>query len=96
MEGSIRLGRCADSQPQRRDSAEGEATVATIVTLDDAQAALLRELLDRALRELRYERADTDNPEYKRMLRDREATLRAVLEPLGGPLPDAPLGERQI
>lgn len=60
------------------------------ITLEiaDDHAVVLREVLDLTLRDLRYELADTDNPEYKRRLRDRESVLRALLEPLGGPLPD--------
>ena len=47
-------------------------------------------MLDAALRDLRFEIADTDNAHYKQQLREREAVLRNLLEPLGGPLPDQP------
>jgi hypothetical protein len=57
--------------------------------LDDEQAALLREVLDHALRDLRYEIADTDNSRYRDALKEREAALRDLLSPLGGPLNDA-------
>jgi hypothetical protein len=52
--------------------------------LDDDQADLLREVLDLTLRDLSYEISDTDNPEYKRGLRDRRDSLRSVRELLGG------------
>lgn len=56
--------------------------------LDTAQVGLLREILDSAYRDLRYEQADTDNSEYKRMLRERQHALADLLELVGGPLPD--------
>jgi hypothetical protein len=58
------------------------------LTLDDEQRALLRELLDSAYRDLRYEVADTDNSRYKDELREREAEVGALLDLVGGPLPD--------
>jgi hypothetical protein len=58
------------------------------LTLDDGQQALLRELLDSAYRDLRYEVADTDNSRYKRELRERETEVGALLDLVGGPLPD--------
>jgi hypothetical protein len=57
------------------------------LTLDDDQQALLRELLDSAYRDLRYEVADTDNSRYKEELREREADVGALLDLGGGPLP---------
>ena len=57
--------------------------------LTDDQAGLLRQVLDGAYRELRYEIADTDNSEFKAGLRQREAQLGTLLELVGGPLPDA-------
>jgi hypothetical protein len=59
------------------------------LSLDGPQAELVRELLDRDLRDLRFEIADTDNSTYKAELREREELLRTVLAQLGGPLPDA-------
>jgi hypothetical protein len=56
--------------------------------LEPEQAELLREILDSAYRDLRYEVADTDNSEYKRQLRERERALRDLLDLVGGPLPD--------
>lgn len=58
--------------------------------IPDEYTDVLREVLDAALRELRYEIADTDNSRYKRELREREVALRALIGPLGGPLPDVP------
>jgi hypothetical protein len=58
------------------------------LTLDDGQQALLRELLDSAYRDLRYEIADTDNSRFKQDLRDREVEVCALLDLVGGPLPD--------
>lgn len=56
--------------------------------LESAQVDLLREILDSAFRDLRYEVADTDNSRYKGQLRDRERALGELLELVGGPLPD--------
>src|SRR5262245_39921221 len=56
--------------------------------IDDAHVGVLRDVLDAALRDLRFEIADTDDRHYKQQLRERESVLRDLLEPLGGPLPD--------
>ena len=61
-----------------------------IIELDESQAELLREVLDSAFRDLRYEVADTDNTTYKEKLRAREAMLGSILSKVGGPLPDRP------
>jgi hypothetical protein len=58
------------------------------ITLDAGQAELLRDLLDSAYRDLRYEIADTDNSEFKSRLRDRAQAVQALLDLVGGPLPD--------
>ena len=58
--------------------------------LDQSQVDLLREVLDSTYRDLRYEIADTTLSGYKQQLRDRETAVRAVLDLVGGPLPDAP------
>ncbi len=58
------------------------------IDLTDDQAGLLREILDSAYRDLRYEIVDTDNAAYKANLRTRETSLRALLDAVGGPLPD--------
>jgi hypothetical protein len=60
------------------------------IRLDPEQVELLREVLDGAYRDLRYEVADTDRADYKRNLRAREEQLRAILDLVGGPLPDRP------
>ena len=56
--------------------------------LDDDHAEILREVLNRAWREARYEISDTDNASYKRDLRERNEKLGEILAQLGGPLPD--------
>lgn len=56
--------------------------------LEPEQLDLLRELVDSAYRDLRYEIADTNNSEYKARLRVREERLAALLDLVGGPLPD--------
>ena len=58
------------------------------IELDDDQSELLREVLDSAFRDLRYEISDTDNTTYKEGLRAREAVLSSILTKFGGPLPD--------
>ena len=60
------------------------------IELDESQAELLREVLDSAFRDLRYEVADTDNSSFKAGLRAREDVLASILSQLGGPLPDRP------
>ena len=56
--------------------------------IEPAQVDLLREVLDSAFRDLRYELADTNNSKFKAELRDREHALRELLDLVGGPLPD--------
>lgn len=56
--------------------------------LEPDQVDLLRVVLDSTLRDLRYEVADTDNSQYKAELRNREVSLRKLLDLVGGPLPD--------
>ncbi len=58
------------------------------LNLETAQADLLREILDSAYRDLRYELADTNNSTFKAGLRDRERVVRELLDLVGGPLPD--------
>jgi hypothetical protein len=57
--------------------------------LEPEQTELVRELLDSAYRDLRYEIANTDNSEYKAMLRAREHALAEILDLFGGPIPVA-------
>jgi hypothetical protein len=54
--------------------------------LSDDQANLLRELVDEAYRDLRYEIADTDNSQFKEQLRKRESEVIVLLDLLGGPI----------
>lgn len=58
------------------------------IQLEAAQVELLREILDGTFRDLRYEVADTDNSRFKDELREREAEVGALLDLVGGPLPD--------
>lgn len=60
------------------------------IELTDSEATLVRELLDQAFRDLKFEIADTDDSGYKRILRDREHDLARLLDQFGGPLPDTP------
>jgi hypothetical protein len=57
--------------------------------LTSEQGALLREILDGVYRDLRYEIADTDNSQYRATLHERERAISALLDLVGGPLPDA-------
>ena len=56
--------------------------------LTDEQAELLRRILDTAFRDARAEIADTDLPRYKIGLPEERDAVRAMLDQLGGPLPD--------
>ncbi|MCU0273688.1 MAG: hypothetical protein MUE34_10680 [Acidimicrobiales bacterium] len=56
--------------------------------LDETEVDLLRSILDREYRDSRMEIADTDNSRFKEELRGRNARVRAILDRLGGPLPD--------
>jgi hypothetical protein len=48
--------------------------------LDEKQVSELHALLTHALGELSSEIADTDNPAFQRMLRDRRDQLQAILQ----------------
>ncbi len=50
------------------------------------QVGLLGEVLDETIRDLSPEIADTDNPEYRRQLKERREQLLAIRHLLG---PDA-------
>ncbi len=52
------------------------------IKLDEQQAELVREILSSDLGDLRSEIAHTDNPEYKRELKERETALRRILDQL--------------
>lgn len=60
-----------------------------LIEMTEEQGALLRRVLDRAWRELKFEIADTDNSQFKQGLRDELHDLGAMLDLVGGPLPDA-------
>ncbi len=53
------------------------------LTLRDGDLAELRTLLDDALRDLSHEIADTDNAEFRDMLRERRERLQRVKDALG-------------
>jgi len=59
------------------------------IHLTDDEAALLREVLDRTLRDLNYEIADTDRSDYREGLRERREHLTKILATVGGPLESA-------
>lgn len=54
----------------------------------DAEIELMRRLLDREARDLSYEIADTDSSRFRDELRTYRDGVRALLDRLGGPLPD--------
>jgi len=55
------------------------------IEISDEDAQLLRDVLGRVISDLSPEIADTDNPEYRRQLRDRRERLRAILTALNAP-----------
>jgi len=52
------------------------------LTMNDAEASELRDLLDGALGDLSSEIADTDNPGYRVALKERRERLRSVRDQL--------------
>jgi hypothetical protein len=56
--------------------------------LDEAQASVLREVVDAAVRDLSHEIADTDTPSFRAGLKERRDRLREILAGLGGPIPN--------
>lgn len=52
------------------------------LTMTDAEASELRDLLDGALGDLSSEIADTDNPGYRVALKERRERLRSVQDKL--------------
>ena len=60
-------------------------TSAMRLELDDGDLQILREELHWVVRDLSPEIADTDNPTYRRDLKNRRDRLRAMLDLLGGP-----------
>lgn len=64
----------------------GERMTSTMrLELDDGDLQILREVLHSVVQDLSPEIADTDNPVYRRDLKNRRDRLRAMLERLGGP-----------
>lgn len=57
------------------------------LNLDDNETELLQQVLSWAYRDVRMEISDADLPSYRRMLRDREAHLKSILDQVGGLLP---------
>jgi hypothetical protein len=57
--------------------------MATTLDLNDKQQEILREILNSAVSDLRYEIADTDNSEFKDNLKVRRDEVAAILEKLG-------------
>ncbi len=57
--------------------------MATTLELDDKQQEILKEVLESAFGDLRYEIADTDNSEFKDNLKIRRDVVNAILEKLG-------------
>lgn len=55
--------------------------------LDAVQAVVLRDLLDNARGDIRFEIADTDNARFKASLRDRERIIVTILEQLAAEVP---------
>lgn len=58
------------------------------VDLTDAERELLQRLLDREVRELNVEIADTDNSAFRDQLRGHRDAVAALLNRFGGQLPD--------
>jgi len=56
-----------------------------LIELTEAQCAELQRLLEGSLGDLSTEIADTDNPEYREVLRERRAILESVLFQLDNP-----------
>ena len=54
------------------------------LTVTEAEATELRDLLDGSLGDLSSEIADTDNPSYRLTLKERRDHLRSVLDKLAG------------
>lgn len=58
------------------------------VEFTDAEVELMQQVLDREMRDLSFEIADTDNSRFRDELRTRRDTMSGLLEKFGGPLPD--------
>jgi len=58
------------------------------VEFTDAEVELMQQVLDREMRDLSFEIADTDNSRFRDELRARRDTMSGLLDKFGGPLPD--------
>ena len=59
------------------------------LNLDDDQAAVLRETLDAAIRDLSWEIADADTPDFRAQLKLRRDRLQGILHAVGGSIPNS-------
>lgn len=55
----------------------------------ESETELVRRLLDREIRDLSYEIADTDNSRFRDELREHRDLVRSLLDRFGGPVADA-------
>lgn len=60
-----------------------EQVASTELRIDEEQAEELRAVLDEVLGDISTEIADTDNSEYRLILRGRQGRLRSIREKLG-------------
>lgn len=58
------------------------------VEFTDAEVELMQQVLDREMRDLSFEIADTDNSRFRDELRARRDTMSGLLDKFGGSLPD--------
>jgi len=56
-----------------------------LIELTEVQCAELQRLLEGSLADMSTEIADTDNPEYREVLRERRTVLESVLFQLDNP-----------
>ena len=59
------------------------------VEFTDTEVELLQRLLDREVRDLNVEIADTDNSRFRDQLRSHRESVKSLLGRFGGPLPDS-------
>lgn len=56
------------------------------LVFSDTEHEALRHVLDRTVRELAYEIADTDNSRFREQLKAERDVLRGILDRVGGPI----------
>lgn len=66
------------------------------ITLTEDESASIQKALLSYLRDLRGEIADTDNPSYKRELREERASLESAIAKLGGPGPSGTAADEPV